>query len=93
MKTKGLILAFVAGMLASTPAYAWTWNSATYASRFRPVQPAPSTVAKPQPAAGQSNSDVQVAVMAKSPSQQTAGNSGGDKWFGTDQRSRATHSH
>jgi hypothetical protein len=84
MKTKCLIVAFVVGMLASMPAYAWTWNNATYAARFRTAQPARATAAKPE---------VQVAVMGISSLQPKASNSGGDIWFGSSPRSHATHSH
>jgi hypothetical protein len=93
MKTKGLIMTVAIGMLVSMPAHAWTWNSATYASRFRPAQPAPTTTANSKATPGNATSEIQVAVMAKSPSQSSANNSGGDIWHGSDQRSHATHSH
>jgi hypothetical protein len=93
MKTKGLIMTVVIGMLVSMPAHAWTWNSATYASRFRPAQPAPATAANSKATPGDATSEIHVAVMAKSPAQASASNSGGDIWYGSGQRSRATHSH
>jgi cytoskeletal protein RodZ len=95
MNTKVLGTILVVGALASMPAYAWQWNNATYAARHggSPVQPGQSTVASAQPTSGQETTDAQVAVMAKSPSQSTASNSGADEWYGTDQHARAIHSH
>jgi hypothetical protein len=63
MKAKGLIITLAMGMLAASPAYAgWGINNATYASRYRPVQPV----------ASQTKSEIQVGVMANSPSQPPA---------------------
>ena len=84
MKTKSLMVAVAVGMLASLPAYAFpSFNYATYASRFRPAQPAPSTVAKAQTPASQAKPEMQVAVMGKAPS----------SWHGAAPRACATHSH
>lgn len=91
---KGLIITLVLGTLASMPAHAWTWNNATYESRFQPVQTASAsaTTAKPQTSPAQATPEIQVAVMGKSPSQPVASQSGADLWYGTGQHSRATHS-
>jgi hypothetical protein len=63
MKVNSLVLTVAVGLLAALPAHAWNGiNNATYASRYRPVQPA----------ASQAKSELQVAVMAKSTSQATA---------------------
>jgi hypothetical protein len=89
MKNKSLIITLVVGLLAAGPAYAFgTFNSATYASRFRPAQPTPSASVKAPPTASQEKSEIQVAVMATSPSPATD-----DIWFGTSPRTHATHSH
>jgi hypothetical protein len=89
MKPKSLIITLAVGLLAAGPAYAFgSFNSATYASRFRPAQPAPSASAKVRPTASQEKSEIQVAIMVTSPSQAT-----GDIWFGTSPRTHATHSH
>jgi hypothetical protein len=94
MKTKSLMAALVVGMLATLPAHAFPYfNRGTYASRFRPAQPAPATRAQSQPTSSQPNSELQVAVMAKSQAGATANNFGGDMWYGSSSRSRATHSH
>jgi hypothetical protein len=43
MKAKSFVLALILGTLAAVPAHAFPyWNSATYASRYRPVQKTPS---------------------------------------------------
>jgi hypothetical protein len=64
MNVKGLIITLAIGTLAASSARAgWGINMATYASRYRPVQPE----------ASQSTSEVQVAVMANSSSQPAAG--------------------
>jgi hypothetical protein len=61
MKVKGLVVALAVGLLAAAPARAaWGINNATYASRFRSV---------PRPAASETKSGFQVAVMANSASQ------------------------
>ena len=65
MKTNYLAMIVAVGMLAALPARAWTWNSGTYASRFRP---APETTQK--------KSEIQVAVMANSTSDAPATRSG-----------------
>jgi hypothetical protein len=59
MKTNSLVFVLAVGMLAALPAHAWTWNSATYASRFRAPAQSSATVAKPE---------IQVAVLAQSKS-------------------------
>ena len=90
MNTKRLIMILVSGMLAATSAYSFPWfNKATYDSRLGYVpQTAPTTATSAQPAPGQTKSELQVAVMANSTSKPT----GSDLWYGTDQRTRATHS-
>jgi hypothetical protein len=94
MKTKCLILTLVGGMLAALPAYSFPWfNKGTYDSRlgYTP-QPAPAAAANAQPASAQAKGELQVAVMANASAQAAAKPAGADMWYGTTQRTRATHS-
>jgi hypothetical protein len=63
MKVNSLIVTLAVGMLVAAPAHAWTWNNATYASRYRPAA---------EPAALRPTTEVQVAVMPESNSQPDA---------------------
>jgi hypothetical protein len=69
MKEKSLILTLVLGMLAALPAQAG--SGLIRITHARHVQPEASSMAKPQPMLRQANSEIQVAVMATLPSQQT----------------------
>jgi hypothetical protein len=90
MKAKGLILTVLAGMLASSPAYAWSFCYGTYVKRH----PAPV-----QPAANPANPEVQVAVMASAPSQTAPAVDiktlcpTVSIWYGSAATTHATHSH
>jgi hypothetical protein len=78
MKTKILILAVAAGMMAASSAHAgWNINRATYAQRFS--RPAPAQPARPA---------IQVAVLANSTYTSGATQA---SWFGVGGRSRALH--
>jgi hypothetical protein len=83
MKTISLIFALALGTMAAMPAHAngSQFNSATYASRFRPA-PAPAV-------ANQGKREFQVAVMAMSPVQVQG--SGVSVWYGASARACATH--
>ena len=70
MKEKCLILTLVLGMLVALPAQAG--SGLIKITHARHVQPEASTVAKAQPMVSQANSEIQVAVMATLPSQQTS---------------------
>ena len=70
MKAKSLILSLVVGVLAALPAQAG--SGLIKITHARHVQPETSTVAKAQPMVSQANSEIQVAVMATLPSQQTS---------------------
>jgi hypothetical protein len=70
MKEKSLILILVLGMLAALPVQAG--SGLIRITHARNVQPEASSMAKAQPMVSQANSEIQVAVMATLPSQQTS---------------------
>ena len=72
---RSTVCALVVGMLAALPAYAGSGlNKITHGATVlrSSAQPASSTVAKAQPKVSQAKPEIQVAVMAKSPSQPAA---------------------